>query len=282
MEQNSQRFLTVMKGLMRPLVRTLIARGVTAPAFYQLLKEVYVEVARDDFRIGTEPPTDSRITLLSGVHRRDVRAILSEDDDSWDTARSKTATFATVLGQWMVRPEYQDAEGQPKALARGGDGDESFEALVRSINTDIRPRTVLDELLRQDLVTEDEDGLLRITEKARRGPSSDDDRLVFFAANVGDHIAAATENLLSDAPPFFERAVFYNQLPTGAVDQVEARARDLSQGLLETLNHESQALRAAADPAETADERYRLGIYFYRETGQPDAEPTEESGGEDN
>jgi hypothetical protein len=282
MEQNSQKFLTVMKGLMRPLVRTLIARGVTAPAFYKLLKSVYVEVARDEFRIAEEPPTDSRITLLTGVHRRDVRAILSDDDDSWDTARAKTATFATVIGQWMARPDYNDADGQPKALPRGAEDGASFEALVRSINTDIRPRTVLDELLRQGLVVEADDGLLRISDKARQGPASDDDRLVFFAANVGDHIAAATENLLSDAPPFFERAVFYNQLPADAVDQVEARARDLSQGILETLNDETQALRAAADPTTPGAERYRLGIYFYRETGDPDPEPTKEDGGEDN
>lgn len=280
MEQNSRRFLTVMKGLMRPLVRTLIARGVTAPAFYKLLKSVYVEVAREDFRISEEPPTDSRITLLTGVHRRDVRAILSDDDNSWETARAKTATFATVLGQWMARPDLNDADGQPIPLLRGGEAGESFEALVRSINTDIRPRTVLDELLRQGLVVEAEGGLLRITDKARQGPASDYDRLVFFAANVGDHIAAATQNLLSDSPPFFERAVFYNQLPTEAVDQVEARARDLSQGLLETLNDESQTLRAAAP--EPGSERYRLGIYFYRETGEPEAEATKDDGGDDN
>lgn len=273
MEQDGQKFLAVIKGLMRPLVRTLISRGVTAPAFYKLLKSVYVEVAHDQFRIGDEAPTDSRITLLTGVHRRDVRAILGDTDNTWETTRAKTAMFATVIGQWMARPDYQDADGNPKDLPRSGDDGVSFDALVRSINTDIRPRTVLDELLRLGLVTEDDAGTLSITEAARQGPASADDRLVFFAANVGDHIAAASENLLSETPPFFERAVFYNQMSPKAVDEIEARARGLSQELLEQLNAESQALRGTEGDTTTNTERYRLGIYFYRETGQPEKAP---------
>ncbi|MEM9425701.1 MAG: DUF6502 family protein [Pseudomonadota bacterium] len=265
---------------MRPLVRALIARGVTAPAFYKLLKSVYVDVAHEDFRIRAEPPTDSRITLLTGVHRRDVRAILSEDGDAWETKRSKSAMFATVLGQWMARPEYQDAEGNPKPLPRSSENSENFEALVRTVNTDIRPRTVLDELLRQSLVIETEDGLLEISDAARRGPASDDDRLVFFATNVGDHVAAAAENLMAETPPFFERAVFYNNLAPAAVDQIEARARTLSQNVLEALNEESQQLRDEHPNPADPTERYRLGIYFYRETDSPEGVSAKEDGDE--
>jgi len=176
MKKEEQKFLSVMKGLMRPLVRVLIAHGISAPAFYKLMKAVYVDVAHKDFRIGSEPPTDSRITLLTGVHRRDVRAILSDDTDSWETRRSKTAMFATVLGQWLSRRGYQDAGGAPLPLARKAENGPSFEALVSDINRDIRPRTVLDELVRQELVVETEDGLLTVSDKARKGPVSDEDR----------------------------------------------------------------------------------------------------------
>lgn len=276
METRDQKFLSVLKGLMRPLVRTLIARGVTAPAFYKLLKTVYVDVAHESFRIDYAPPTDSRITLLTGVHRRDVRAILSGDVDDWTNTQAKSAMFATVLGQWLARPEYQNSDGTPLALPRTSDDGLSFEALVASINTDIRPRTVLDELMRQQLVVESDEGLLVISPDARRGPASDEDKLVFFAANVGDHIAAASENLLSDTPPFFERAVFFNHLTPGAVDQIENSARTLSQDVLEKLNAESQALRSSASSADGAYERYRLGIYFFREKTEPTAAPSKE------
>ncbi|GFE65991.1 DUF6502 family protein [Litoreibacter roseus] len=257
--------LRVLRGLIRPLVKTLISRGVTAPAFYRLLKKVYVEVAYDEFRIDETAPTDSRISLLTGVHRRDVRDILSDEDKTWETARRKTATFATVFGRWLATPEYQNEDGSPRTLARSGDEGRDFESLVRAVNRDIRPRTVLDELLRQGLVEETADGLLNIAKDAVIGPASEDHKMVFFASNVGDHLAAASENLLSETPPFLERAVFYNRLTGSSVDQIEQKARDLSQSVLEELNRDSKDLQDADRRTTDNTQRYRFGVYFYRE-----------------
>lgn len=129
--------------------------------------------------------------------------------------------------------------------------------------------------MRQGLVEEGSDGLLRVTGEAVLGPGGaggDETKVVFFAANVGDHLAAAADNLLSEKPPFLERAVFYNRLSGASVDRIEARARGLSQSVLEELNRESAALQQAdreSDAgAEAATERYRFGVYFYREPSQ--------------
>ncbi|MEM0950161.1 MAG: DUF6502 family protein [Pseudomonadota bacterium] len=268
--------MRVLRGLIRPLVRTLIARGITAPAFYRLLKRVYVEVADAEFRIDAAPPTDSRVSLLTGVHRKDVREIRGSDEPTWEATRSKTATFATVLGQWLSRPSYLNADGSPRPLPRTGDGGADFESLVRSVSRDIRPRTVLDELLRQRLVHETEDGLLEVAGDAVLGPSSDDHKIVFFAANVGDHLAAAAENLLTEDPPFLERAVFYNRMSGASIDQIEARARILSQSMLQELNSESASLQAADREAAGGGERFRFGVYFYREGDAPAGEDRKE------
>lgn len=279
----SDGILFLLKGLMRPLVRTLISRGVTAPAFYKLLKSVYVDVAYEEFRINGTAPTDSRVSLLTGVHRRDVRSILSSDDDAWKTARVKSATFATVLSQWMTRPEYRDDAGLPMPLPRTSEDGPSFDALVRDINTDIRPRTILDELMRQNLVQESDDGALRISDDAFSGPASDHDKLVFFAANVGDHLAAASQNLLSEDAPFLERAVFYNRLSPASVDQIEQHAGQLAQNMLETLNAQSSVLQQADQSGTEPKQRYRLGVYFYREPARADlSKPGDETGETEN
>ncbi|MEM7644206.1 MAG: DUF6502 family protein [Pseudomonadota bacterium] len=248
---DSDRFLRVLRGLIRPLVRVLIARGVTAPAFYRLLKSVYVDVADQSFRLEDGAPTDSRISLLTGVHRRDVKILRAAGDDGWEAARAKSAAFATVLSRWRAA----GSDPLPRA---------AFDTLVIDVSTDIRPRTVLDELLRQGLIVADGD-LLRLTDAALAGPRADDHRLVFFAANLGDHLAAAAENLLAEDPPYLERAVFYTRLTPEAVDALEARARELGQDLLVTLDAESRVAQEAGkmDPANT--ERYRFGLYFYRE-----------------
>lgn len=266
---DSEKFLRALRGLLRPLVRTLISRGIPAPAFYKLLKAVYVDVAKEDFQIDGKI-TDSRISLLTGVHRRDVKSIVENPDTAWEATRSKTATMATVVGQWIARTGYQTETGAPKPLPKTSENGESFESLVRLVNTDIRPRTVLDELTRQGLVTEDDDGVLRIADKAVLVPASEDHKLVFFSTNVGDHLAAASENLLSDEPPFFERAVFYNELTPISVDAIEADARQRAQALLEQMNDKSSDLQKQDRHVSGPKERFRMGVYFYREGASSD------------
>jgi len=261
---DSDMFLRALRGLIRPLVRILISRGISATAFYRLLKAVYVEVAKEHFQIDVKI-TDSRIALLTGVHRRDVKSILDNPDTVWEETRAKTATIATVLGQWIARPEYLEKNGAPKALPKTASEGESFESLVRLVNTDIRPRTVLDELMRQGLVIEDEGGLLRVADKPVIGPASEDHKLVFFASNVGDHLAAASENLLSENSPFYERAVFYTDLTASSVDTIEADAREQAQLMLEDMNDKSSVLQKNDREVAEPKERFRLGVYFYRE-----------------
>ncbi|SFJ39469.1 DUF6502 family protein [Jannaschia pohangensis] len=272
----SDKMLRILRGLLRPLVRTLIARGVTAPTFYRLLKSVYVEVAREAFRLDDAPPTDSRVSLLTGVHRRDIRTILAEGDTAWEAARSRSATLATVLARWQTLDGFSD-NGVARPLPRTGAPGADFESLVTTVSTDIRPRTILDELLNQGLVAETSDSRIAPTGPPVVGPGSDDHKLVFFAANVGDHLAAASENLLTETPPFFERAVFYNRLTPNAIEQIEARARILSQAMLEEINATSAAHQTAERLAKDNTGRYRLGVYFYREDSAAPQDDKDES-----
>lgn len=251
----------------------MIARGLTAPVVYSLLKRVFVEVAEESFPLDDKPLTDSRIAMLTGVHRKDIRTIRAEGDGGASEARRKSALLATVIGQWMSVPDYTEG-GAPRALSRSSDDKPDFEALVRSVSKDVRPRTVLDELMRAGLVVESADGLLHLQAEAVVGTTSASEKEAFFAANVGDHLSAAAENLLSDKPPFFERSVFYNQLTPDAIDTIEAEARTKAQALLEDVNRDSSAARRRDKDAAGPRQRYRLGIYFYREDtdGGPNAD----------
>ena len=264
-------FLRVLRGILRPLVRALIARGMTAPAFYQLTKQVYVEVADAEFGLDGDRPTDSRISVLTGVHRRDVKALRSAGDGADEAVEVKVSLIASVLGRWLASAETTEAEGSPRVLPRTGDG--SFDELVASVNKDVRPRTILDEMIRQNLVVVDGAGQVHLRAEAFVGPGDIDQKVYFFGENVGDHIAAATDNLLSDDPKFLERAVFYNRLAPESVDAIEARARAAGQSMLEELNRVAHEHQSADVAAGRGHERFRFGIFFYR-TAEPD-EPEE-------
>lgn len=257
-------FGRVIQGLMRPLVRAMIAQGITAPALYRIIKRIYVDVAESDFRIDGERQTDSRISMLTGVHRRDVRTFREEGSATGDGLGEKVTTIASVLGRWLADPATRDQDGRPRPVPRSAADGPSFDALVRAASTDIRPRTVLDELLRQGLV-EIEDGLVHLRADAFLGPADPDQKVHFFAENVGDHIAAAVDNLLADEAPFMERAVFYNRLTAASVDEIETEARRLGGDALVALNAMAHDRQAADLAAEDGTHRFRFGIFFYRE-----------------
>lgn len=264
-------FASILKRLLRPLVRALISNGVTAPAFYQIVKSVYVEVAEADFPLEGKRQTDSRITILTGVHRRDVHAMRNETLASDAAVQRKVSTIASVTGAWLGNPATTDAQGNPLPLPRMAQTGPSFESLVQSVSRDIRPRTILEELLRQKLLHEAKDGMLILHADAFVGPADTAQKVHFFGDNVGDHIAAAVENLLAPEPPFMERAVFYNKLTPASVDRIETQGREQGMALLKDINRLAASCQSADDGKPDATERLRLGVFFYRAGQSPNA-----------
>ena len=260
-------FLKSVSGLIRPLVRALIAQGVTAPALYRLIKRTYVDVAEQHYRLDDAPPTDSRISMLTGVHRRDVREFRRGDGERTADTRQKVTTIATVLGHWLANPETTDGQGRPLPLPRSAKSGLSFDGMVEGINRDVRPRTVLDELMRQKLVDIDEEDRVCLRTDAFLGPADLEQKIFFFSENVGDHIAAAVDNLLSDDPAFMERAVFYNRLTPASVDEIEREARKRGGDMLVEINRMANERQTGDADAPNGTQRFRLGVFFYREEG---------------
>src|ERR1700682_1796941 len=62
--------------LMAPIALWLLRHGVSYTVFAEMLKGVFVNASRDELARSSTTPTQSALSLLSGVHRRDVRDIL--------------------------------------------------------------------------------------------------------------------------------------------------------------------------------------------------------------
>ena len=132
-------YINALKLLLRPLLRGLISHGVALPNLNALLKQVYVEAA-EDFRIANKKLTDSRVSLLTGVHRKDVRRIRDEERD--ELLLSNQASIGVgVVALWTGDSRYLADDGKPAPLERTGP--KSCDELVKSVNRDMRPKTVL-------------------------------------------------------------------------------------------------------------------------------------------
>jgi hypothetical protein len=269
--------------LLRPLVRLLIHAGITYPALCDLLRTLYVAVAERDFRLAGKSQTDSRISLITGIHRKEVRRLRGTRLEPLASPDS-LSLGARIIALWVGAPRFLDETGRPRKLPRTASDPAvpSFDSLVEAITTDMRPRAFLDEWLRQGLVRVADDGHLVLDEAAYL-PSAPVERLFYFGRNLHDHVAAATSNVMGGAP-LLDRSVHYDGLSEAAARRFEAVAKDAAMQALLQTNAEALKL-VESDTPFGITWRANLGVYFYLEpesdaaqASPPDSEKPEDSG----
>jgi len=248
------------------LLRLLIKGGLTYPVFADLVRSLYVEQAARMLADSTAR-TDSRLSLLTGVHRKEIRRLREAVGDAPEIPPVVTLT-SQIIARWLGLPAYADTEGRPRPLPRSAsDGAASFEQLVAAVTTDLRPRTVLDDWLSQGLVSLDAEERVVLNAVAFLPRQGSEEQLYYFTRNLHDHMAAATANLASPTPPFLDRAVHYDRLPPAIAAKMEEIGRAAAQRMLVEINREVLAMLEAEGeaPPGTPTRRVNLGVFLYAE-----------------
>jgi hypothetical protein len=263
--------VSALRQVLRPLVRLLVARQILFPSLSNLLKSVYVEVAEQDFPLAGKRQTDSRISLLTGVHRKDVRRLRTAIEAGGEVP-PVISLGAQLVARWNA--DLVDAEGSPLPLPAQSTDDQvpSFEALVRSVSKDIRPRSVLDEWLRLGVVRFDEQGRLVLDTGAFVPQKGFEEKLYYFGRNLHDHIAAAAHNVLGLEPPFVERSVRYGRLRRASVGELAELAEETGMRALREVNRRARTLQEHDAGASKAQRRIHFGIYFFEAPEDPAGE----------
>lgn len=247
--------------LMAPVALWLLRHGVSFPVFAEALKPLFVEAARSELESTAAEPTQSALSMLSGVHRKDVREITSATPVAAASARPSLA--AQVFTRWLADRRLRSADGAPRTLRRTGEG-RSFESLCRELSQDVHPRTVLDELLRLGLVALDGDDV--VATATSFVPSAELAELsALFAANAADHLAAAVSNLTLDAPKFLEQSIYADGLTAPSIEVLHAAARKAWAAAFEAVVGEARARLDHDKDSDDNDRRMRFGVYFFSE-----------------
>ncbi len=278
----SPAFVRALRQALRPLVRLMLARGVTFPYLAELLKALLVEVADKEFRIGAKPPTDSRVSLVTGVHRKDVSRLRQALESSAETVPSVVSLGAQLVAVWLGSPRYLDDNGRPRALPRFASegGELSFEGLVASVNSDIRSRVVLDEWLRLGVVRFDDERRVCLNAEAFVPSAGFDEKAFYLGHNLHDHAAAAAHNLLGGQPAFLERSVHYDALSPGSIAMLARQSEEFGMKALLALNKSALAVEQKDAGDTTPRQRMTFGIYFYAEPSDADTGPAASPPGE--
>lgn len=250
--------------LLRPLVKAMIDGGITFPVLANFLREIYVDVAKSDYGINGKPPTSSRITMLTGVHRKEIRRLMGHAP-SVEAPPEKISLSAKAIAVWCSKPEYLDPRGRPRSLPRTAPlGEVSLEQLVASVSVDVRPRTLLEEWLRSGIV-ELRDDKVALVQTALISDRGFEEKAYYFGRNLRDHIASGAHNLAGSVPVFFDRAVYYDRIEPGSVEELRKLCAQRGEELLLEINRHTRKLaerdRAAGEPKG----RMTFGAYFFAE-----------------
>ncbi|WP_310446023.1 DUF6502 family protein [Thiobacillus sp.] len=262
-----------VRRLLRPLVKLLLHYSVQYPAFTNLLKQTYVEVATA-MPVDGKPQTDSRVSLLTGIHRLDVKRLRNEIVSGNEGPPVSVSLGAHIVARWTAHAEYLDNKGRPLPLHRlaSAGGMLSFESLVRSVSRDIRPRVVLDEWLRLGIAQIDNlDRVILLTDAFI--PSHGlDEKLFYLGKNVHDHLDACAHNLTQpDVPPLLERSVYYDHLSKDSTLILSTYARQLSSQVMQAFSQKAMELQERDHPNADARHRVTYGLYFYQANEQEES-----------
>jgi hypothetical protein len=251
-----------LRHLLRPLVRVLLRHGMAYGDFADIARAVYAETAREDFSLPGRKSTDSRVAILTGLTRKEVKALREAAAGERHTNINRATR---VLSGWHQDPEFTDAHGEPRVLALDGAG--GFAELVRRYSGDMPSRALLEELRRVNAVHLEGKDRVRVLSRAYVPAAGDLEGLRMLGTAVHDLAATVDYNLTRDgAPARFQRTVFSERVPARAIPILRRIVAERGQRFLESLDDWLSAHELGPkDKPQEETARTGVGIYFFQD-----------------
>jgi hypothetical protein len=271
--RHAKPIIAALATLLRPLVRILLQHGIPCDVMSAVTRQVYVHVAAEEFMLPGKKQTTSRVSILTGLTRKEVRRIMTTADVQDQEATDRYNRAARVITGWLRDKEFHNKAGNPLVLQIEGKN-ASFAELVRRYSGDLLVRTMLDELLRVGAVRRTKDGRIRLQSRFYVPERSETEKLHILGTDTADLIATIAHNLKPQQVPRFQRKVMYDNVPVEAVEDFQHLSATRAQTFLEDIDRWLSQRDRDVNPAVngTGRKRVGLGIYYFEEdfqAGQP-------------
>jgi len=87
-------------------VRLLLRFRVVYPQLLELLKSAYVQVAEREYLLDGKPQTDTRMSLLTGIHRKDIKRLRAQLAAGVEEPLAVNQSVR-IVSRWISEPTYQ-------------------------------------------------------------------------------------------------------------------------------------------------------------------------------
>jgi hypothetical protein len=262
-----EKILSGMYGVMRSICRLLLRHEIGFREFSDLTKAAFVQVATEDYGLRGRPTNISRVAVMTGLTRKEVKRIRDLEVEFGNEFLSRRNPHAELLHYWNTDKDYSDAGGKPKALRYEGQG-ESFQALVKRCAGDIPAGAMRTELKRIGAISEIENGLL-VVKTRQHLPKSVNERLL-NGIEYGLRTLAATVDHNGDPISEFPRPQKFIHSSEISRDKLPLLQKFIRERI-ESFSTETDDLLSTAEATPSEKEAGKpcstvgVGVYFYLE-----------------
>lgn len=240
----------------------LLRLGMTWREFSELSKSVFVQVATEEFGINGRPTNVSRVSILTGIARKEVkrqRDLLAEEVTP---ATGKTTDATRLLSGWHQDREFLDSKGRPRLLPEQGEGP-SFAELFSRYGGDMAMPTMIKELLKTGAMRRTDNGHFEALMRYYQPAAADPENLKFAVDRIHDVMQTMNNNVFVDehSTPRFGGFAANDRIP---VDVIPLFAEFLDKRGQEFLEEIDDWLTEHADTSgDSTTETARVGIGLF-------------------
>ena len=174
--------LESLKLLFKPLIRLCLLNGIGIQEITEVVKVCLVDIAKEEMRGKNEKINVSRLSVMTGLHRRDVMRLLDSDSES----KEPLTLISRILGQWAADMRFKTKSGTPRVLTVDGNNSE-FSKLVGTVSKDVHHGTILFELKRIGAI-EHVKGGIKLIDRAQNVRSDPQKGYQILSADISDLI----------------------------------------------------------------------------------------------
>ena len=273
-DSTQKKILDAFFVVLRPIAKILLRYGIGFREFAEVAKSAFVDVATSDYGIRGRPTNISRVAVMTGLTRKEVRRLRDKIEGGEHAVVSKTTPMWEVLHYWHSVDEFLDETGEPAPLPFQGDY-QSFSSLVRHFGGDIPPGAMRAELKRVGAVVENEQGKLVAVKRSFR-PEGDEEILInSLIHGVYTLLSTVSHNTNAerDGITWTQRLVYSNKVSKPDLPRLRRvssdRIKDFSQAIDDTfMAYETISDDESDDRRESESFTVAVGVYYFEESNK--------------
>ena len=244
----------------------MLASGVPFGRLESCLRELFVEIADVEFGLEGRRQTDSRIALVTGINRKEVRRLRGHTDPPKSGPSFGRNQAESLVSRWRADSRATDPGGHPKPIPYKAARGPSFVNLAEQVTVDLPARAILDELVRTGAVELREDGWVILKTDAYVPRHGQAEKLAMLAEDPADLIETMLQNIFEEgAETRVQRRISYDNLGADGVKRVRRQIRTAAERFVARIDRLLARYDRDRNPKAPGGDRHvaGLGVYYF-------------------